>query len=93
MRRNCYCCGVNKTIKENYYCHSCLKVLYWIFNTNIVGIENKPAHAEHCISCGQWENRRILWTGRTGYFNHQGDGVSICEWCVHEEFEQAVDRH
>ncbi|MGY3777081.1 hypothetical protein [Isobaculum melis] len=85
MQRNCYCCGIKKTTNENDYCDSCLKSLSRIFSTNAVAIEDKPVHADHCISCGQWENRRILWTGRTAYFNHPGDGVPICEWCIQEE--------
>lgn len=52
------------------------------------GVILTPQHYDHCISCGQYEDRRIVYTGQTGLFPiHFGDGLPICDKCVQEEFE------
>ena len=85
--RKCYCCGENEPIQEvSYYCQSCLLKLSKILNTNERGIISKANYSEHCGSCGQWENIRIIMTGNTiDFSHHQGDGIPICENCVIEE--------
>ena len=96
MSRRCYCCGLRNVQGEHYYCLDCLSKLQRLFVEDGPGIVKNPQHQEHCISCGQWEERRILWTGRTGVFDHAGDGVPICEKCVAEEvacYSLAAQKH
>ncbi len=83
----CYCCCINDPIlNDSYYCEICLQKLSKAFKDNVYGIIDKPKHMEHCISCGEWEERRIILTGRGGLFSSQvGDGVPICERCVRKE--------
>lgn len=83
----CYCCGVNKpNSPELYYCKSCLLILSKAFEANNKGILRNPQHYDHCISCGEWEDRRIIWTGHTALFpSIKGAGVPICECCIKEE--------
>ena len=64
---NCYCCWNNKTSDIHYYCYDCLLKLKNIFATNRAvfgdseyGIIENPHHSEHCISCGEFESRRII---------------------------------
>ncbi|OJG98356.1 hypothetical protein RV18_GL003257 [Enterococcus termitis] len=63
-------------------------MLLSIFKSNAVGIEEFPEHVDHCILCGEWENRRIIWTGNTGAFDHEGSGIPICEKCILDESEE-----
>lgn len=86
MSRVCYCCGERFAEGDGYYCRDCLLKLKRLFAQESPGIVAEPKLQEHCISCGQWEERRILWTGQTGLFDHEGDGVPICEKCVEEEW-------
>ena len=88
MSRLCYWCGEQPAEGSGYYCRDCLVTLQRLFDDGGPGIVETPAFWEHCISCGQWEDRRILWTGRTGAFAHGGDGVPICDKCVAEEFDR-----
>lgn len=85
--RKCYCCGRNEpALPALFYCKECLLSLSDIFKHNGPGILERPRHADHCISCGEWQDRRILYTGRTGRFPaHPGDGIPICDHCVDEE--------
>ena len=73
----CYCCGVNAT-GDRYYCHQCLKELQDIFNTDSYEILHKPDSTEHCNSCGEWENRKII-NKLCSY---------ICDKCVVEKLLQ-----
>lgn len=87
--RKCYCCGINEPVSpELFYCKPCLLLLSEIFKNKSLGILEGPRHYDHCISCGEWEGRQILYTGRTGRFpSHPGDGVPICDHCVEEELK------
>ena len=86
--RKCYCCGERDPARsELYYCRNCLLRLEQAFASG-GGVLSRPRHWDHCISCGEFEDRRILYTGRTGVFPAQaGDGVPICDRCVEEELE------
>jgi predicted nucleic acid-binding Zn ribbon protein len=76
----CYCCGENITSDTHYYCYNCVKILKNMFDTNIADfggeyfeILENPHPSSHCISCGEFENRRII------------DVRHICDKCVIEE--------
>lgn len=85
--RKCYCCGVDDPVSsESFYCKSCLVKLSKAFKDNSEGVLNFPKHIDHCISCGQWEDRRIVYTGL--FSDHSGDvGMPICDKCVEEELD------
>ncbi len=88
MSKKCYCCGINEISSEFFYCIACLKKLKEMFDNNENIIDN-PNGTEHCISCGKFENRKILWTGNSTYFsNHNGDGIPICSICVESELKK-----
>jgi hypothetical protein len=86
---NCYCCGVNPTSEEHFYCCDCLvkldKILRGIemcFNGEEVNIYINPSHAYHCVSCGEHDNRRIIVSQAYAWF--------ICDKCVESELLQYV---
>jgi len=83
----CYCCGVNTPASsELFLCRSCLLILYKKFQEDSPDILESPKHFDHCICCGEWENRRIVYTGSIKAFSeHGGDGAPICDRCVEEE--------
>lgn len=88
--RKCYCCGVDDPVSpELFYCKSCLVRLAKAFKDNSKGVLNFPKHIDHCVSCGQWEGRHIVYTGYTGLFpDHSGDiGIPICNKCVEAEMD------
>ncbi len=88
MSKKCYCCGINEISSEFFYCIECLKKLKEMFDNNENIIDN-PNGTEHCISCGKFDNRKILWTGNSRYFsNHNGDGIPICSICVESELKK-----
>ena len=88
MSKKCYCCGINEISDEFFYCIDCLKKLKEMFDKNENIIDN-PNSTEHCISCGEFENRKILWTGNSRCFpNHHGDGIPICNICVESELKK-----
>lgn len=84
--RKCYCCGETyPAFSPLYYCKACLMKLEQAFAAGR-GVLPQPKHSDHCISCGEYEDRKILYTGETGFFPAQlGGGVPICEKCVREE--------
>lgn len=87
----CYCCGTNNTSDDFYYCLECLEKLQQMFANN-ENVLSTPTHCDHCISCGEFENRKILWTGGSKYFlKHSGDGVPICDGCVEGELSRYGD--
>ncbi|MDP4091980.1 MAG: hypothetical protein Q8920_01315 [Bacillota bacterium] len=76
----CYCCWKNATSNTHYYCFKCIKKLKKMFDNNIADFGDKcfeilenPHHSSHCISCGEFEDRRII------------DVKCICNKCVMEE--------
>ncbi len=71
----CYCCGLAYTTNEFFYCIECLQKLKMMFD-NAEGVIEKPGHMNHCISCGEYENRRIVYVN---------DVTPICEMCVADE--------
>lgn len=84
----CYCCGENNTSDEFYYCLQCLKKLQIMFNSN-KNLINDPQHYNHCISCGEFKNRKILYTGGSCSFpDHGDDGIPICNRCVEDELKR-----
>ena len=87
--RPCYDCGDRSPIKpELYYCKDCLQKLKYMLD-NGEGVLEEPTAGDHCISCGQYENRRILYTGKSTLFSkHAGDGIPICDRCVEQEWQQ-----
>ena len=86
--KKCYCCG-NVYPKDNlYYCEECLMKLNKAFETG-KGVLYNPKPYDHCISCGQYEDRKIVYTGNTGFFpDHPRDMSPICDKCVQEELEK-----
>lgn len=53
------------------------------------GVVSNPEHQDHCISCGDFENRQIIYTGNTGLFpTHPKDTVPICDKCVQKELKK-----
>jgi len=79
----CYCCGQAPTSEAHYYCRDCLAKLHIMFETNravlngvAYEIMENPHHSNHCVSCGEHENRRII------------DALLICDKCVETEFVQ-----
>lgn len=88
--RKCYCCGVGDPVSPKlFYCKSCLMKLSQAFKDNGEGVLSFPKQMDHCVSCGQWEDRHIVYTGYTGLFpGHSGTvGMPICEKCVEEELD------
>jgi len=78
--RKCYCCWKNATSETHYYCYECIQKLKLMFDNNKADFGNKyfeildnPEHYDHCISCGEYENRRII------------DIKHVCDKCVIEE--------
>lgn len=88
----CYCCGINAPVSsELYLCKSCLLLLSEKFQEKSSDILENPKHFNHCVCCGEWENRRIVYTGSIKIFSeHAGDGVPICDRCVEEELKLSV---
>lgn len=81
----CYCCGIAKTSEDHFYCKECLVKLEYAFECK-KGVVALPIHPDHCVSCGEFEDRVILWTGKTDVFSSKdGYGVPICKECVQEE--------
>lgn len=79
--QKCYCCGIAETTDELFYCYDCLQKMKIMFDNNINVIEH-PMHQEHCISCGEWENRRIVYP-------HQA--TFVCDRCVEREMKKYKD--
>ena len=84
----CYCCGNKFTSNDFYYCLECLVKLNEMFEKN-VNVVKEPNYSNHCISCGEFENRKILYNGNSEYFPEiKGEGVPICDICVKEELNK-----
>ena len=84
----CYCCSQKEKSDAYYYCQDCLFKLKNMFGVNRAVFYNKeykiienPHHSEHCISCGEFENRRII------------DEMFICDKCVELELLQYEHEH
>ena len=84
----CYCCGKVYPKDNLFYCEECLIKLGNAFETG-QGVILNPEHCEHCISCGEYEDRQIVHTGNTGLFpTHPRDTLPICDKCVQEELKK-----
>ena len=45
------------------------------------------------ISCGEYKNRKIVYTGNMGLFTtHPKDSVPICGKCVQEEIKKYKEK-
>ena len=76
----CYCCGITET-GDRYYCYECLKKLKAIFESECCNILETTHHSQHCNSCGEWENRRII------------EEVHVCDKCVKQELLEYEQEH
>lgn len=81
--RKCYCCGEAETSDTHFYCYSCVKELNEMFikNRAVFGskhyeILDNPLYSDHCVSCGEHTNRRII------------DVWHICEKCISNELAE-----
>ena len=85
--KKCYCCEEVYPKDVLFYCEECLMKLSKAFKTG-EGVVLNPKHYDHCISCGEYENRKIVYTGNTRLFpTHPKDSVPICDKCVQEELK------
>jgi len=71
----CYLCWKNETSDNHYYCYDCIQVLKRHLDLNINFVKNVQ-YADHCVSCGQFENRKIILMNEV---------VLICEICIMSE--------
>ena len=84
----CYCCGKVYPKDTFFYCEECLVKLDKAFETG-QGVILNPEHHDHCISCGEYAERQIVYTGNTGLFPaHPKDMLPICDKCVQKELEK-----
>ena len=90
--KKCYCCGKVYPRDDLFYCDECLMKLSKAFETG-EGVVFNPKHYDHCISCGEYKNRKIVYTGNTGLFpTHPKDSVPICDNCVQEELKKYKEK-
>lgn len=54
----CYCCGKVYPRDDLFYCEECLMKLSKAFETG-EGVVFNPKHYDHCISCGEYKNRKM----------------------------------
>lgn len=86
--RKCYCCGKVYPKENLFYCKECLAKISKAFETE-QGVILTPKHSDHCISCGEYEGRRIIYTCDSGFFpKHPKNTLPICNKCVEKELEE-----
>lgn len=59
MKEKCIICDKELTSKGVFLCESDTLKLYYKLNTKL-DIINNPTFKEHCMICGEWENRVII---------------------------------
>ena len=83
--RKCYCCGEVYPKENLFYCEECLIKIRKAFETE-QGVVVHPKETDHCISCGEYDGRRIVYTGNSGFFpKHPKDTLPICNKCAEKE--------
>ncbi len=88
FRKKCYCCDEAYPNANLFYCKKCLDLLSKAFETG-QGVLSNPEDMDHCVSCGEYEDRQIVYTGNSGFFpTHPKGFIPICSKCVQTELEK-----
>jgi late competence protein required for DNA uptake (superfamily II DNA/RNA helicase) len=75
----CFVCG--KVLNSGFLCDEHAMQLHGMLN-NEESIVMDSTWKNHCMICGEYENRRIVYLPDAGYF---------CEYCILEEFKRIKD--